>query len=107
MPFTAAALGGEVKVPTLNGNATVKIPAETQSGRVFRLKEKGVRPVRGGGTGDLHCRIVVETPVSLNKEQKELLRSFEASLAKDPARHNPREQTWLAGVRKFLDKVGL
>ncbi len=107
VPFTAAALGGEVKVPTLNGNATVKIPAETQSGRVFRLKEKGVRPVRGGGTGDLHCRIVVETPVSLNKEQKELLRSFEASLAKDPARHNPREQTWLAGVRKFLDKVGL
>ena len=59
VPFTTAALGGEIKVPTLNGNASVKIPGETQSGRVFRLKEKGVRPVRGGGTGDLFCRIVV------------------------------------------------
>ncbi len=107
VPFTTAALGGEIKVPTLNGNASVKIPAETQSGRVFRLKEKGVRPVRGGGTGDLFCRIVVETPVALTKEQKELLKNFEASLKKDAARHNPREQTWTAGVRKFFEKIGM
>ena len=105
--FTAAALGGEVKVPTLNGSASLKIPAETQSGRVFRLKERGVRPVRGGGTGDLYCRVVVETPVALTKEQKDMLKAFEASLKKDAGKHSPREQTWTAGVRKFFEKLGI
>lgn len=107
VPFTVAALGGELKVPTLNGSATVKVPAETQSGRVFRLKDQGVRPVRGGATGDLYCRVVVETPVSLTREQRELLKQFEASLKRDEGRHNPREHTWRAGVRKFFDKIGL
>ena len=104
--FTTAALGGEVEVPTLAGHSRVKVPSGTQSGRVFRLREQGVRPVRGGATGDLHCRVVVETPVSLSGEQKELLRTLEESLRKDPGRHNPRADTWLAGVRKFLEKIG-
>ena len=107
VPFTVAALGGELKVPTLSGSSSLKVPAETQSGRVFRLRDKGVRPVRGGATGDLYCRVVVETPVSLTREQKDLLKTFEASLRKDEQRHNPREHTWRTGVRSFLDKIGL
>jgi molecular chaperone DnaJ len=105
--FATAVLGGTIIVPTLDGQVSLKIPAETQSGRVFRLRDKGVRPVRGGATGDLYCRVVVETPVSLTREQKDLLKAFEASLKKDEQRHNPREHSWRAGVRSFLDKIGL
>ena len=61
--FATAALGGSVEVPTLDGQVVLKIPAETQSGRVFRLREKGVKSVRGPARGDLFCRVVVETPV--------------------------------------------
>jgi len=104
--FATAALGGSVEVPTLDGHASIKIPAETQSGRVFRLREKGVKPVRGGPTGDLFCRVVVETPVDLTDEQKTLLRQFQESLTGDPPRHNPRERSWLEGVKRFFDKIG-
>ncbi|MGE0114129.1 MAG: molecular chaperone DnaJ [Steroidobacteraceae bacterium] len=100
--FVTAALGGSIEVPTLHGNVVLKIPAETQSGRVFRLKEKGVKPVRGGATGDLFCRVMVETPVSLNEEQKELLRKFEKSMQKDGGKHSPRETSWLDGVKEFF-----
>jgi molecular chaperone DnaJ len=100
--FSIAALGGEVEVPTLQGSAKIKVPAETQSGRMFRLREQGVSPVRGGGKGDLYCRVVVETPVNLSSEQKDLLRQFEASLRGDPTRHNPRESSWLDGVKSFF-----
>ena len=78
--FATAALGGSVEVPTLEGDVTLKIPAETQSGRVFRLRDKGVKPVRGGARGDLFCRVVVETPVNLSAEQRELIRKLEESL---------------------------
>ena len=94
------------EVPTLDGHAVIKIPAETQSGRVFRLREKGVRPVRGGATGDLFCRVVVETPVDLTAEQKQMLRDFEATLTGDPKRHHPRERSWLDGVKRFFDNIG-
>ena len=104
--FTTAALGGSVEVPTLEGQANIKVPAGTQSGRVFRLREKGIKPVRGGATGDLYCRVVIETPVDLGAEQKELLRKFEGSLATDGKRHNPRQRTWLEGVRQFFGRVG-
>jgi molecular chaperone DnaJ len=104
--FTTAALGGEVEVPTLGGHASIKVPTETQSGRVFRLKGQGVRPVRGGPTGDLYCRVVVETPVKLSAEQKDLLKKLDASLRKNAAQHNPRESTWLDGVKKFFDNIG-
>jgi molecular chaperone DnaJ len=69
---------------------------------VFRLKEKGVKPVRGGATGDLFCRVMVETPVKLNEEQKELLRKFERSMQKDGGTHSPRETSWLDGVKEFF-----
>ncbi len=103
--FTTAVLGGDLEVPTLGGQAKIKVPAETQSGRVFRLKDQGVRPVRGGAMGDLYCRVVVETPVNLSTEQKDLLRKFEATLRKNPERHNPREASWLDGVKKFFDSM--
>jgi len=82
----------------------LKIPAETQSGRVFRVREKGVRPVRGGAAGDLFCRVVIETPVSLSGEQKELLKRFEASLQEGG--HKPREQSFLAGGAEVLHRSG-
>jgi molecular chaperone DnaJ len=104
--FVTAALGGSVEVPTLDGQAVIKVPSGTQSGRVFRLREKGVRPVRGGATGDLFCRVMVETPVELTAEQKELLRKFENSLAEDGKRHNPRERSWLEGVKDFFGRMG-
>ena len=104
--FVIAALGGSVEVPTLEGQAAIKVPAGTQSGRVFRLRDKGIRPVRGGATGDLFCRVVVETPVELNAEQKDLLRKFEGALASDGKRHNPRQRSWLEGVRQFFGRMG-
>ena len=104
--FARAALGGSIDVPTLDGTATIKVPPETQSGRVFRLREKGIKPVRGGSTGDLFCRVVVETPVNLTREQKDLLQKFEDSLQEDGKRHHPREETWLDGVKRFFTSLG-
>ena len=104
--FARAALGGSIEVPTLDGTATIKVPAETQSGRVFRLREKGIKPVRGGPVGDLFCRVVVETPVNLTREQKELLEKFESSLQIDASRHHPREESWLDGVKRFFTSLG-
>ena len=103
--FVVAALGGTVEVPTLGGNVDLKVPSETQSGRVFRLREKGVKPVRGGPTGDLFCRTVVETPVKLTDEQKDLLRKFDETMRKSTRDHSPREQTWLDGVKRFFDTM--
>ena len=100
--FATAALGGTVEVPTLDGNVALKIPAETQSGRVFRLRDKGVKPVRGGSRGDLFCRVVVETPVHLSGEQRELIRKLEESLREDGTRHSPREKGFFEGVRRFF-----
>ncbi|MSR08650.1 MAG: molecular chaperone DnaJ [Gammaproteobacteria bacterium] len=103
--FVLAALGGVVQVPTLDGEVTLKIPAETQSGRVFRLRGKGVRPVRGNGPGDLYCRVEVETPVNLTTEQKRLLEAFNEALLAGGDRHRPRSQSWLDGVRQFFEKM--
>jgi molecular chaperone DnaJ len=103
--FVTAALGGAVEVPTLGGTVDLKVPMETQSGRVFRLREKGVKPVRGGPTGDLFCRIVVETPVNLTDEQKELLRKFDATMHESSRNHSPRERSWLDGVKRFFETI--
>jgi len=100
--FATAALGGSVNVPTLEGDVALKVPAETQSGRVFRLRDKGVKPVRGGSRGDLFCRVVVETPVHLSTEQRELIRRLDESLQAQGARHAPREKGFLEGVRRFF-----
>lgn len=103
--FATATLGGTVEVPTLGGSVELKVPAETQSGRVFRLREKGVRPVRGGSTGDLYCRVVVETPVKLTEEQKKLLRAFDESVSGSSRDHSPREHSWMDGVKRFFDTI--
>lgn len=103
--FATATLGGVVEVPTLGGTVDLKVPTETQSGRVFRLREKGVKPVRGGPTGDLFCRVVVETPVNLTEDQKEMLRTFEQSVQSSARDHSPREQSWLNGVKRFFETI--
>jgi molecular chaperone DnaJ len=106
--YVSAALGGEVEVPTLGDEPKLqlKIPEGTQSGKVFRLRGKGIRPVRGGPQGDLLVHAVVETPVGLNKHQRELLREFESSLRDSGRSHSPREQGWMDKVRSFFDKLG-
>lgn len=105
LSFTAAALGGETKVPTLDGEVSLKIPAGTQSGRVFRLRGKGVKPVRGHAQGDLYCRVDVETPTNLTKEQKSLLEQFQASLAEGGDSHSPRHKTWTDNVKQFFESL--
>ena len=100
--FTTAALGGEIEIPTLDGMAKIKIPAETQSGKVFRLRGKGIKGVRSHSHGDLLCHVVVETPVSLTERQRELLRELEAINAKDDSRHNPRARSWMDKVKEFF-----
>lgn len=103
--FVTAALGGEVEVPTLAHRVSLKIPAETQSGKIFRLRGQGVKSIHSRGVGDLLCTVHVETPVKLNSEQKQLLKDFEASLKKDHGSHSPKEQSWFAGVKKFFEDM--
>ena len=101
--FTTAALGGEIAIPTLDGSAKIRVPAETQSGKTFRLRGKGIKGVRSQAAGDLFCHVVVETPVSLTERQRQLLREFEAISAQDSARHNPRAKGWFDKVKEFFE----
>ncbi|MBF0217930.1 MAG: molecular chaperone DnaJ [Gammaproteobacteria bacterium] len=104
--FVAAALGGELDVPTLSGKVKLKIPAESQTGKLFRLRGKGVQSVRGGAVGDLLCRIVIETPVNLTARQKELLQAFEDEVkGGGHSTHSPKHNSWLDGVKKFIDEM--
>lgn len=106
IPFTTAALGGELEVPTLEGKLNLKIPAGTQTHKIFRMRGKGVKPVRGGGVGDLLCRVVVETPVNLHEDQKNLLRELDESLRGGGNKHNPHASSWMNGVKKFFEGMG-
>lgn len=101
--IVTAALGGDLEVPTLNGKVLLTIPAETQTGKVFRIKGKGIKPVRGGAIGDLHCRVVVETPVKLNSQQKELLRQFAQTMHDSGTPHHPKTKSWLDSVKDFFE----
>ena len=100
--FPDAALGGDMEVPTLDGRVKLKIPKETQTGKVFRLRGKGVTQVRGGGIGDLLCKVLVETPVELTSRQKELLEELKSSLGENE-KHSPKEKSWFGGVKKFFE----
>ena len=100
--FSTACLGGELEVPTLNGKVSLKIPPETQTGKTFRLKSKGVKPARGGGQGDLLCKVTIETPVNLTKEQKDLIDQLDTSLESNSSRHNPQEHSWVDGLKQFF-----
>lgn len=103
--FVTAALGGSIEVPTLEGRVTLKIPAETQTGKSFRLRGKGMKSVRGYATGDLLCKVVIETPVNLSKEQKELLNQLQESLENGKSTHSPRSSSWFDGVKKFFEDM--
>ena len=104
--ISQAALGDTVRVPTLGGEAELRIPAETQSGKVFRLRDKGVKSVRSRAPGDLYCKVAVETPVNLTPEQRTLLEQFEASFSgEDARRHSPKSATFLDGVKGFWDRM--
>ena len=104
--FSQAALGDEIRVPTLDGEAEIKVPHETQTGRLFRLRGKGVKSVRSRVAGDLLCRVVVETPVKLTSRQRELLEEFETTFEGDKAkRHSPKSSSFLDGVKAFWEKV--
>ena len=93
-------------MPTLDGRVVLRIPSETQTGKMFRMRSKGVRSVRGGGTGDLICHVVVETPVKLSARQKELLHEFQCTMDDCGDRHSPRATSWLDGVKKFIEDMG-
>lgn len=101
-----ATLGGELEVPTLDGRVKLKIPPETQTGKLFRLRNKGVSPVRGGPAGDLLCRVIVETPVNLTKKQKDLMEQFQETLdGNNGNNHAPRKTSWFEGVKNFFDEM--
>ncbi len=100
--FATSVLGGDLEVPTLDGRASIKVPAGTQSEKLFRLRGKGVRNVRSGQTGDLYCRISLETPVNLTAKQKELLQEFERSVKEGGTRHSPREASWVDKLKGLL-----
>lgn len=103
--FSIAAVGGELEIPTLNGQVKLKIPLETQTGKIFRLRGKGVKSVRSHRQGDLMCKIVIETPVRLSKEQKVLLKQFQDSFETSNTDHNPKSSSWLSGVKEFFDRM--
>lgn len=103
--FATACLGDAIQVPTLDGEVKLTIPAETQTGKSFRLRGKGVKQVRGGPIGDLLCKVRVETPVRLTDEQKALVQELSESLSNSGKHHNPQEHSWLDGVKSFFDKL--
>lgn len=103
--FPTAALGGELEVPTLNGKVMLKIPEGTQTGKMFRMRSKGVKPVRGGPQGDLICRVVVETPVKLTDHQRDLLDQLHESLKGGGSRHSPNAHSWLDRVKSFFTDI--
>lgn len=105
LSFSMAALGGELEVPTLDGQVKLKIPAETQTGKMFRLRGKGVKSVRSGAVGDLMCKVLIETPVKLNSRQIELLKEFDSTLNAESAMHRPKEKGFFDSVKQFFDDL--
>ncbi len=103
--FVTATLGGQLEVPSLEGKAMLKVPAETQTEKVFRLRGKGIRNVRSGHLGNLYCRVSIETPVNLTSKQRNMLKEFERLTEKGGARHSPKAQTWTDKIKSFLDTL--
>jgi len=104
--YASLSLGGELEVPTLEGRAKLKVPAGTQSGKMFRLRGKGVKNVRNAGfVGDLYCEVLVETPVNLTKRQKELLQELDETLHEGGSKHSPQESSWTDKIKSFFDDI--
>ncbi|MFT5571133.1 MAG: molecular chaperone DnaJ [Cryomorphaceae bacterium] len=104
--FTIMALGGDLEVPTLDGRAKLKIPAGTQSGKMFRLRGKGTKNVRNAGfVGDLYCEVKVETPVNLTKRQRELLQELDDTINEGGSKHSPEKSSWADRIKSFFDDI--
>ena len=99
MPFATAALGGELEVPTLEGKSSIKIPAGTQGGTTFRLRNRGVKDLRSGGKGDLHVEVQVEVPTKLKSEQKDKLIEFSESIGEE---NNPMQESFFEKAKRFF-----
>lgn len=102
--FSMAVLGGEMEIPTLDGKVKLKIPAGTQSGKQFRLRGKGVTNLRSRVTGDLLCHVMIETPIHLSKEQKEMVEQLERALQTDGVDHSPQAKSWFSKVKHFFER---
>jgi molecular chaperone DnaJ len=100
LPFSTAALGGELEVPTLTGSATMKVPAGTQGGTTFRLRDRGMTALNGRGKGDLHVEVQVEVPTKLNSEQKEKLEAFTQSIGE---KNSPMQESFFERAKRFFD----
>ena len=105
--YSTAVLGGVVKVPTIDGAVNLTIPSETQSGKVFRLRGKGITSYRDTRIGDLYCKLQIETPVNLNSKQKSLLKQFEESINVSSKNHRPHKSSWKKSVKQFFDRLGI
>lgn len=103
--FARAALGGEIEVPTLDGKVAFPIPEGTQTGKVFRMRGKGIKGVRSSRIGDLFCHITIQTPVSLTERQKELLDELEQLTAEGGDKHHPKREgkSWASRVKEFFE----
>jgi molecular chaperone DnaJ len=97
--FTQAALGASIEVPTLDGKVRMKIPAGTQSGKVFRLRGKGIPQLNGYQRGDQHVRVTVEVPEKLSRKQKELLEQFASLEGEDT---HPQSKSFFAKVKELF-----
>ncbi|MFN4873305.1 MAG: DnaJ C-terminal domain-containing protein, partial [Akkermansiaceae bacterium] len=100
LPFSTAALGGELKVPTLDGQSSIKIPAGTQGGTTFRVRERGMPTLSGGTKGDLNVTVQVEVPTKLSKDQQDKLRVFSESIGEQ---NSPVHQSFIAKAKRFFD----
>jgi molecular chaperone DnaJ len=104
IPFTTAALGGSIEVPTVEGARTrITVPGGTQSGHQFRLRGKGMTVLRSPARGDMYIQVNVEIPVNLNKRQQELLREFEK--AGDGGKTHPESEGFFAKVKEFFEDL--
>ena len=100
LPFSTAALGGELEVPTLTGSATMKVPAGTQGGTTFRLRDRGMPALNGRGKGDLHVEAQVEVPTRLNSDQRERLEAFTESIGE---KNSPVQESFFEEAKRFFD----
>ena len=100
LPFGTAALGGELEVPTLEGASTIKVPAGTQGGTTFRLRDKGIKSLQTGRKGDLHVEVQVEVPTKLNSDQKEKLKAFTDSIGE---KNSPLGEGFLDRAKRFFE----
>jgi molecular chaperone DnaJ len=100
LPFSTAALGGELEVPTLTGSATMKVPAGTQGGTTFRLRDRGMPALNGRGKGDLHVEVQVEVPTRLNSDQRERLEAFTESIGE---KNSPVQESFFEKAKRFFD----